>query len=94
MGYYNGPRRYYLRKAQNASRNGDHHMAAVWRAKQLAIWSDALPDGFPYSQILRAYGYLGVQDLNGADARELTLVCGLMQHEAEQVLFAALELAS
>lgn len=92
MGYYNGPRRYYLRKAQQAERDGDAGLAGAWRAKQRALPSLPLPADFPFAKELAEQGYLGLEDLNGATVTELSRIVRLNTREGERVLaaFAAL----
>ncbi len=81
------PRRYYLFKALAADELGDTHLAAVWRAKQLALaWPD-LPSNFPGRSRLIAAGYLTVRDLDGADLDELRNL-GLSSVTARAVLVA------
>lgn len=68
----------------------DGLMRAYW-AKQDAIDGTALPADFPLLEKLSAAHYTTIQDLDGADSKELVAV-GFSGFEARQVLdaFAAL----
>lgn len=80
------PRRYYLQK-RLFERARDTGMDSIWRAKQEAETpSTALPAGFPHAATLSPF-YLTVEDLDGADATELTDF-GLTSREATAVLAA------
>jgi hypothetical protein len=85
------PRRYYLAKRQAAVELEDDALAAVWRGKQEAEAGTDLPATFPYLTELDALGYTTEEDLDGADACELTDL-GLSAFEAEAVLAAFIEL--
>lgn len=89
MGYYNTPRRFYLRKAANAFTQGLCGLGAAWRAKQLEQPGIDLPADFPYLSQLITAGYVAVEDLDGADVIELVRVAHLVGHEADRVLAAA-----
>jgi hypothetical protein len=87
LGTYESPRRYYARKAQAARREGSP-LYEAWLAKQLAMPGTALPSDFPYLAVLNDNGYFAVEDLFGADARELLRVAYLTNQESARVLEA------
>ena len=84
------PRRYYLLKARFHETMGDKGLAAAFRAKHLEAGGEELPADFPSAAALAAAvpPYTTVEDLSGADARELVKYAGLTRAEAEAVLSA------
>lgn len=83
-------RRYCLAKRKFHEGSGDPNadgLARVWRAKQEAIASTALPVGFPSLAQLTAAGYTTEADLEGADEDELVAL-GLTSQQALEVLAA------
>jgi hypothetical protein len=84
-------RRFYLAKRHAAAEIEDHALEAVWRGKQEAEAGTDLPASFPFLTELEALGYTTEEDLDGADACELTDL-GLGAFEAEAVLAAFAEL--
>lgn len=85
------PRRYYLAERLTARWFGDGQLEAAWRYKQEQEPGTALPGDFPYADKLSASGYTTVEDLDGANARELQLRALLNAREAEDVLAALLK---
>jgi hypothetical protein len=83
------PRRYYLLKALVAAEQDDD-LAFTWRAKQAALAGAALAADFPARATLVAAGYSTTEDLDGADADELTRYAGLTRSQADAAI-AALE---
>jgi hypothetical protein len=84
-------RRYCLLKRRYNLLYGDEGLAAVWRAKQEAVPSTALPPTFPALTKLTAAGYTTKADLDGADQDELVGV-GLTITEATAALAALAQL--
>lgn len=82
----NSPRRYYLLK-RLITEGRDESIEAQWHAKQIEVAGTALPPSFPYLSLLGTY-YTTVEDLNGANLRELRDF-GLTKKQAEAVLEAA-----
>lgn len=80
-------RRYCLQKRRFNLLYGDEALAAVWRAKQEAVPSTALPPTFPALSTLTAAGYTTKADIDGADSDELVGV-GLTISEATAALAA------
>jgi hypothetical protein len=64
-------RRYYLLKVVH-SRELDDDWDTAWRAKQRSFPGAELPDDFPFRERLAAKDYSTVEDLDGADASELS----------------------
>lgn len=81
-------RRYYLSKRHSAHDSGDFALSDAWRGKQEAEAGDALPSDFPYLSRLQGRGYSTLQDLDGADADELTSQ-GFTSREAAEILAEA-----
>lgn len=80
-------RRYCLLKRRYNLLCGEEGLAAVWRAKQEAVPSTALPSTFPALSTLAASGYTTKADIDGADQDELVGV-GLTISEAVAALAA------
>ena len=85
MATVNNTRRYYLLKRIYARQNNIEDGA--WIAKQLAIAGTALPATFPHLTALAEHGYTAVEDLDGADADELTRL-GFGTHQAKAIMKA------
>ena len=81
-------RRYCLMKRQNAYVLGDYAIASFWQHKQEAEPGTPLAATFPFYELLAAAWYTTKEDLEGADARELSYFAGLSQRDAEAVLAA------
>lgn len=84
---FTSTRRYYLAKRQDARADCDTAIEGVWRSKQEAEPGTALPDDFPHLEALTALGYTTEEDLDGADAAELTDL-GMSQRDARSVISA------
>lgn len=91
MAEFKSPRRYYLLK-RIAAKAEDDGLEGVWRHKQEQESGTALPANFPLRATLVAAGYSTEEDLDGADAAELTKNTGLSTHQANAVLTAAADL--
>ena len=81
------PRRYALAKRISSSVTQDG-LYGVWRATQEAEPGAALPANFPHRTKLADVGYETVEDIDGADADELSNNVGLRSDEAAAVLTA------
>jgi len=81
-------RRYYLLSALSAERTEDLGLAGAWRSKQLDQPGTALPPGFPFAAQLAEVGYTTVEDLDGADERELEQTTDLPSEHIEAILKA------
>ena len=80
-------RRYNLLKMRAAARDNPG-LDAVWDANRRAIQGTEIPATFPYRSRLVAAGYLVLEELDGADANELSKQAGLLDFEAAAVLAA------
>lgn len=78
-------RRVYLASARHFAQSDQHATADVYRAKQQAIAGDPLPENFPHLARLAELGYSTFQDIDGANADELT-AAGLPRHQANEAL--------
>lgn len=87
----NNTRRFYLLK-RIASKAEADPLEGAWRYKQEQVSGTALPASFPYRATLVAAGYSTSQDLDGADAAELTKNAGLASRQANAVLAALADL--
>jgi len=85
MALYGSPRRWYLRKRQNARELCDG-FEGFWRSQQEAQPGTALPDNFPLLSVLTAGGYTTVEDLRGADADELVFTANMHRRDAQIVI--------
>ena len=66
-------RRYLLLKQLEAAKQGFEELAAAWKGRRLELpEGDALPDGFPFKDVLASIGYIAYQDLVGATEDEFT----------------------
>lgn len=83
----NNTRRFFLLKRIAAKAEADP-LEGAWRHNQEAIGGTALPASFPYRATLVAAGYSTTEDLDGADAAELTKNAGLATRHANAVLAA------
>lgn len=84
-------RRYRLLKRLVARQQGEAGLEGAWRSKQEATTpATALPAGFPFSTTLAAAGYLVQEDLDGADADELTLYVPTLHRADADAILAAL----
>ena len=90
-------RRYYFLSRLAAYHRDEPALEAVWRAKQeeqnlkadgVTLVSE-LPSDFPSRAALVAGGYLAVEDLDGADCKELWDNAGLNERQARAVIAAA-----
>lgn len=72
------------RSLSNQTKDG---LADLWRGRQEAQASTALPAGFVLASRLATAGYTTVADLDGADEAELVSV-GFAYHEARAILTA------
>lgn len=86
MSDINSIRRYYLGERLNALFMGEEGLAAVWRYKQESIPGSPLPSDFPFSAELAKRGYTTVEDVWGADSRELQMRAYLPARDAELVV--------
>lgn len=86
MSTLNSTRRFYLLKRLHAKRLTDDS-EGIWRGKQEAIAGTNLPADFPLLTRLESAGYTTIEDLNGADARELRVSC-FTAEESERILAA------
>lgn len=82
------PRRYYLLQRIEQMQLGESALAGVWRWKQEQQPATLLPTDFPYLERIGPVGYTTIEDLNGADTRELQRTAGLFLTEAQAVLAA------
>ena len=87
MAEVNSVRRYYLHERLKARLYEDSDLDTVWQSKQESEPGTALPDDFPLLSELTAIGYSKVEDLDGADAVELSLV-GISASNARKILTA------
>ncbi len=91
MAMYKTPRRYYLHKRKYTLARGDD-ITTQWHSKQNEEPGTALPSTFPSLAKLATAFYTKVEDLDGADASELTDTvangAGLTDREATAVLAA------
>jgi hypothetical protein len=62
-------------------------MESVWDGKRKACEGTPIPDAFPYRSQLISHGYLVLEEIRGADARELSRA-GLTSAQAAAVLAA------
>ena len=83
-------RRYCFLKLKRAERDEAYALANAWDGKRRGLPGTALPTTFPALTELGAAGYLVLEEVQGADASELTQA-GLSSPQAAAVL-AALEL--
>lgn len=91
MAEFKSTRRYYLLKRIAAKAEGEA-TEGVWRHKQEQESGTALPANFPLKATLAAAGYSTEEDLDGADAAELTKNTGLSTQQANAVLAAVEDL--
>lgn len=85
MATVNNTRRFYLLKRIYARQNNIED--GVWIAKQIAIAGVALPASFPHRAALAEHGYTTREDLDGADADELTRL-GFGTYQAKAIIKA------
>lgn len=83
-------RRYYLLKVRFHEEMEEGALAAVFRAKFLEAPGVPLPDDFPSLAKLAAAAIpmTTIEDVRGADVRELVKYAGLTRAEAASVLAA------
>jgi hypothetical protein len=79
-------RRYLFLKFLKATRDG-FVTASAWDAKRNLEPGTALPTDFPARSLLVAYGYRVLEEIHGADTRELQRA-GLTSAQAAAVLAA------
>jgi hypothetical protein len=94
MSDVNTPRRHYLLQRIESIQFGEEALGAVWRYKQEAQPGNPLPLDFPFLGELAGAGYTCVEDLNGADARELLRAVNLSAKDALTVLAALAKIVS
>lgn len=87
-------RRYFLLNALSAELVDDRGLASAWRSKQQDQPGTPLPAGFPFRSELAEVGYTAVEDLDGADARELEQTTDLPTEHIEAILKALEALTS
>lgn len=85
MAEFKSKRRYYLLKRIAAKAEGEA-TEGVWRHHQEQESGTALPASFPSRAALVAAGYSTEEDLDGADAAELTKNAGLSTQQAAAAL--------
>ena len=68
---------------------GDTALESTWHGKQVEEPGTLLPIGFPSKTALEAVGYIAVEDVHGADARELSRNVALNARQATSVITAA-----
>jgi len=79
-------RHYYLGKEHQARRDGDMAMAGHWRQRKLAQPGTPFPPALACAAKLREAGYEAIEDVAGADARELESRTDLTEREVRAVL--------
>ncbi len=95
MGEVRRVRRFYLLKRFAAYRFGDRGLEAAWRGKQQEITIidgvpvHPLPTDFPSRAALVDAGYETAEDIDGADAKELSQNVALNAIQSEAVIAAA-----
>lgn len=78
-------RRTYLLRRLRFSDQGERGLASAYLGKQLAEPGTPLPEAFPAREKLTAAGYVAIEDVQGANERELERA-GLTPREALAVL--------
>lgn len=84
----NWPRRYHLLKSRSLDADEEQGLAATFRWKQFQACGDILPDNFPELSKLTAARYVTIEDLDGADDREIGEATGLNFKTSERITAA------
>jgi hypothetical protein len=82
-------RRYYLLSRLAAHAREDFGLEAAWRGKQEEEPGTLFPADFPSKAKLEESGYYAVEDVDGADCKELRENAGLSETQANAVIAAA-----